>query len=107
MNDIFVAWTVVGSLGFVLALMCSARLIHNMMTMRKQRVRLGLLGAHVWGEGRAGLVPAQCLPCQAAQRRWRLTHVRASAAVLPFLSATLRTALTAAAHDCSGSGGGR
>lgn len=37
-SSIFTAWTVVGSLGLVLAVLCSARLVNDMLTMRRQRV---------------------------------------------------------------------
>ena len=38
-HELWVAWTVAGVLGFVLALMCSAALVHDMLAMRRQRVR--------------------------------------------------------------------
>lgn len=37
-HELWVAWTVAGVLGFVLALMCSTALVHDMLAMRRQRV---------------------------------------------------------------------
>ncbi len=39
MGDLFVAWTAAGVLGFVLALLCSARLAQHALSLRKQQVR--------------------------------------------------------------------
>lgn len=35
-NDLFVAWTVVGSLGFALATLCSSRIVHNSATSKRK-----------------------------------------------------------------------
>ena len=44
--DVWVAWTVAGVLGFVLAVMCSGALICDMLAMRRQRVSTG---QGLWG----------------------------------------------------------
>jgi hypothetical protein len=86
--DIWVAWTVAGVLGFLLAMMCSGRIAHHTLSMRKYQVG----GWAWWRLGRWA-------PCV----RERLLE---QAAVLE-LTATRAFLLIAAAGGGGGCGGGQ
>jgi hypothetical protein len=93
--DIWVAWTVAGVLGFLLAMMCSGRIAHHTLSMRKYQVggwaggRVGVVATGAVGAlcarapaGASGSARTHCHPCIPAdcsgRRRWRLRRRSAS-----------------------------
>lgn len=57
--DVWVAWTVAGVLGFVLAVMCSGALIYDMLAMRRQRrsISAAVAATASWSGEEAGTGP--------------------------------------------------
>ena len=65
--DVWVAWTVAGVLGFLLALMCSVRIAHHTLSMRKYQVG----GRAGWVGGAAG---AACVRVRLEEQAALKTH---------------------------------